>query len=202
MGPKQNQKILDLLLRFRVNRIAIVADIEKAFVMVSMAEKDRDVLRFLWFKDVLAGQHDVIGLRFTRVVFGVSSSPFLLNATLRHHLDKYESSYPNLIRKLRQSLYVDDLASGASDEEQAYQMFVTAKKILKDVGFNLRKFYSSSEALQARVNPWSLLLRRHRLLKSQRNLIQVRSWGVSRSCVQESRRCSVSGGIRSTADRI
>ena len=153
VGPKLNQKILDILLRFRVNRIAIVADIEKAFLMVSMAEKDRDVLRFLWFKDALADQHDVIELRFTRVVFGVSSSPFLLNATLRHHLDKYESSYPNLIRKLRQSLYVDDLASGAPDEEQAYQMFVTAKKILKDAGFNLRKFYSSSESLQARVNP-------------------------------------------------
>ena len=47
VGPKLNQKILDILLRFRVNRIAIVADIEKAFLMVSMAEKDRDVLRFL-----------------------------------------------------------------------------------------------------------------------------------------------------------
>ena len=32
-------------------------------------------------------------------------------------------------------------------------MFVTAKKILKDAGFNLRKFYSSSGALQARVSP-------------------------------------------------
>ena len=31
-------------------------------------------------------------------------------------------------------------------------MFVTAKKILKDAGFNHRKFYSSSEAMQARVS--------------------------------------------------
>lgn len=46
VGPKLNQKILDILLRFRVHRVAIIADIEKAFLMVSMAEKDRDVLRF------------------------------------------------------------------------------------------------------------------------------------------------------------
>ena len=88
-------------------------------------------------------------LRFTRVVFGISSSPFLLNATLRHHINKYESSHPILTKKLLQSLYVDDVAFGAANEEQAYQMFVTSKEILSDAGFNLRKFHST---LQERVN--------------------------------------------------
>ena len=81
--PKFGQKILDILLRFRVHRVAVTADIEKAFLMISMAEKDRDVLRFLWLQDVSAEQPEVIELRFTRVMFGVSSSPFLLNATIR-----------------------------------------------------------------------------------------------------------------------
>lgn len=118
----------------------VIADIEKAFLMISMAEKDRDVLRFLWFKDALTNQQDLMELRFTRVVFGVSSSPFLLNVTIRHHLDKYESSHPDLVKKLWKSLYVDDMACGALDEEQAHQLFVTAKEILKQAGFNLRKF--------------------------------------------------------------
>lgn len=34
-GPKFDQKILDLLLRFRAHRVAFTADIEKAFLMVS-----------------------------------------------------------------------------------------------------------------------------------------------------------------------
>ncbi len=153
VGPKLNQKILNILLRFRVHRIAVIADIERAFLMVSMTKKDRDVLRFLWFKDACTDQQDLIELRFTRVVFGVSSSPFLLNATIRHHLEKYEADYPELVGRLRRSLYVDDLASGAEDEEQAYQMFVTSKEILKKAGFNLRKFYTNSPALQAKVNP-------------------------------------------------
>ena len=63
--------------------ITVIADIEKAFLMVSMSRKDRDVLRFLWFKDPFADQLDIVEMRFTRVVFGVSSSPFLLNATIR-----------------------------------------------------------------------------------------------------------------------
>jgi hypothetical protein len=43
-GPKFNQRILEILLRFRSYP---VADIEKAFLMISMAPKDRDILRFL-----------------------------------------------------------------------------------------------------------------------------------------------------------
>lgn len=146
VGPRLNQKILEILLRFRVHRIAVIADIEKAFLMVSIAGKDRDVLRFLWFKDACADQKE---LRFTRVVF---SSPFLLNATIRHHLSKYETSHPTLVEKLCQSLYVDDVAFGAANEEQAYQMFVTSKGILGDAGFNLCKFHSNSTMLQDRVN--------------------------------------------------
>lgn len=152
VGPKLNMKIFDILLRFRAYRIAIIADIEKAFLMISVAKKDRDVLRFLWYEDAFGDQLDLMELRFTRVVFGVSSSPFLLNATIRHHLEKYEATHPSLIKKLLRSLYVDDLACGADDEEQAHQMFTESKNILEEAGFNLRKFYSNSAALQARVN--------------------------------------------------
>ena len=31
--------------------MVLIADIEKDFLMVSVAEKDRDVLRFLWIDD-------------------------------------------------------------------------------------------------------------------------------------------------------
>ena len=84
-GPKSSQKIMDILLWFRTHRIAMVADIEKTFVMVSVQKEDRDFLRFLWVKDLKSDVPEVTVLRFTRVVFGVSSSPFLLNATIKHH---------------------------------------------------------------------------------------------------------------------
>ena len=73
-------------MRFRGHRIALVGDIEKAFLMVHIAEDNKDVLRFLWMNDIDKAKPEVVVLRFTRVVFGVSSSPFLLNATLKHHI--------------------------------------------------------------------------------------------------------------------
>ena len=96
-GPKFNQKILDILLRFRSYQIALTADIEKAFLMISVANEDRDALRFLWVSDVTSDNPSIVTLRFARVVFGVSSSPFLLNATIKHHLEKFIESHPQLV---------------------------------------------------------------------------------------------------------
>ena len=42
-GPALNPTIFNVLLRFRDKRIALVGDIEKAFLSVGIAEKDRDV---------------------------------------------------------------------------------------------------------------------------------------------------------------
>ena len=46
VGPKFNQNLLDILIRFRAHRVAVTADIEKAFLMVSVEKSDRDALRF------------------------------------------------------------------------------------------------------------------------------------------------------------
>ena len=75
----------------------MAADIEKAFLMVSVQKEDQDVLWFLWLKDLKSDVLEVTVLRFTRVVFGVSSSPFLLNATIKHHVEKCGTEYPELV---------------------------------------------------------------------------------------------------------
>ena len=59
----------------------------------------------------------VITLRFTCAVFGLSSSPFLLNATIKHHIEQFEQCEPDFTRKFIESIYVDDLTLGDSDVE-------------------------------------------------------------------------------------
>ena len=150
-GPKFHQRITDLLLRFRVFPVAVVADIEKAFLMVQVAEEDRDALRFLWVKDLAAEQPEIIELRFARVIFGVSSSPFLLNATIRHHLEHAQAD-PETVNKLLRAFYVDDVVTGASNEDEAHGLYHTAKTLLKKGGFHLRKFTSNSLILRSAID--------------------------------------------------
>ena len=138
---KINQKILDVLVRFSLFKIALTAD---TFLMISVAENDRDALRFLWVDDEARDLPDIRVLRFTWVIFGVSSSPFLLNATIKFHLEQYLESHPNLIECLLHSIYVDDIITGASSEDEAFDLCTQAKEILRQEGFNLRKFLTNS----------------------------------------------------------
>ena len=52
MGPKFDQNILDIILRFCTYKIGIIADVEKAFLMVAVRKDDRDALRFLLVDDI------------------------------------------------------------------------------------------------------------------------------------------------------
>ena len=151
-GPKFDQKILDILSRFRVHKIAVTADIEKAFLMISVWPQDREFLRFLWVDDPAQEDPKIVTYRFARVVFGVSSSPFLLNATVRHHLERHSDTHGELVTKVLRSIYVDDVVTGSQSEEQAYELYTGAKNLLKTGAFNLRKFTSNSNALQARID--------------------------------------------------
>ena len=48
-GPNLLAKIFDILLRFRLNKIGVLADIKQAFLNVGIDSEHRDFLRFLWY---------------------------------------------------------------------------------------------------------------------------------------------------------
>ena len=157
-GPPLSETIADVLVRFRCHKTALVGDLEKAFLMISVAEDDRDALRFLWFDDPFSEEPKIIVFRFARVAFGLSSSPFLLNATLKHHIMMYENEDPELVQKLLQSLYVDDIIYGDSDDIGAYKLYIKAKLRLAEGGFNARKFVSNSKKLMSQIKENERLL--------------------------------------------
>ena len=146
-GPNFGQNILDILLQFRLHRVALIGDVEKAFLMVSVADCDRDVLRFLWISDEKQSIPEIIVLRFTRVVFGVSASPFLLNATIDHHMEKFRPADSHFVEMFRRSIYVDDLTAGSRDVEGAYEFYVKAED-----SFNLRATHQSYAEESKRMN--------------------------------------------------
>ncbi|XP_046862841.1 uncharacterized protein LOC124456439 [Xenia sp. Carnegie-2017] len=151
IGPSLNPLLFDILLRFREQRIVLIADIEKAFLNIEVHERDRDSLRFLWVDDVLRNNLNLVVYRFCRVVFGVNSSPFLLNSTLRHHISKYLQCDREFSEKLLKSFYVDDLASGESSTERAYQLYRKANERMNEGGFKLRKWRTNDSALRSQI---------------------------------------------------
>ncbi|GFY32278.1 uncharacterized protein TNCV_3557861 [Trichonephila clavipes] len=118
----------------RVNPIAFVADKKMAFLMIEIDESERDFTRFFWDEnpgiDLENKRLDIF--RMTRVLFGVKSSPFLLAATIKHHLKKYVDIFPDTFNHLNQSLYVDDFLCGNVSVQAALATCIESKQILED----------------------------------------------------------------------
>ena len=153
-GPSLSRSLYEVLLRFRGHNFAVCADIEKSFLQIGLHPDDRDLVRFLWFKDGanIDPKHfennELTELRLCRVLFGATSSSFLLNATLLHHCKKFTEEDKEFVYQLIESLHVDDLHSVADTEQEAYNLYVKAKSLLSEGGFNLRKFQSNSIYLE------------------------------------------------------
>ncbi|GFX82049.1 integrase catalytic domain-containing protein [Trichonephila clavipes] len=148
-GGNLNPNIFHLIISFRLNTIAITADIERAFLQISLRDEDRDAVRFL-FPDIKSNQTDPYKFqvyRFKRVMFGVNVSPFLLSATIKHHIENYREQYPAATEMLDTCLYVDDVISGADDISQALKVSKDAETIMKNASMKLRKWNSNDQTL-------------------------------------------------------
>ncbi len=132
-GPSLNEclysgpNLLDILIRFRFNTIAIMADIKQAFLNVAISPEHRDYLRFLWYD---LNSEETIVYKFSRVVFGLTSSPFL----------RYIESEHIVLERLNKDLYVDDLVSGSNSLEEAKELYDRSNSIMLEAGFDLRKW--------------------------------------------------------------
>ena len=64
-GPNYIPKLLHILMQFQWHRIAVTANIVKAFLMIGVNPLDREFLRFLWIKNPCQQPYEVMHLRFT-----------------------------------------------------------------------------------------------------------------------------------------
>ena len=151
-GPSLNPLLYDILLKTRVHRIAISADIEKAYLQIGVKEQDRDLMRITWFDDVFSEKPTPKKFRFTRVFFGATCSQFLLNSTIQKHGTKYKNIDPEFARKVLKHFYADDLNTGVSTTEEGIELYKKMKHRFLEVKFNLRKWRTNDLELQKTIN--------------------------------------------------
>ena len=109
-GPNLQNQIWKMLVRTKFNPVAICGDLKQAFLQIRIQETCRDAVRFHWIKDRNPRKIEIY--RFTRLVFGLTQSPFVLDATVQHHLENYIDKFEELVKQTMEDLYVDDLITG------------------------------------------------------------------------------------------
>ena len=103
-GPPLQNLIWDILTRSRFRPILLCGD------------KEKYVLRFHWVYSLKSKIIEI--LKFTRSVFSLTQSSFILEGTLERHIKNYRDSFEKLIRIIENIMYVDGLETGGNDLEE------------------------------------------------------------------------------------
>ena len=140
VGPTIHSSLIDVLLRFRLHRIALTADVSKMYRAVELDASDRDLHRFVWRSDPNEPLQDY---RMTRVTFGVSASSFAANMSVKRNAMDHTLEFPEAAKAVETAFYVDDCLTGADSIEEAIDLHHQLLDLFIKGGFLLRKWNSS-----------------------------------------------------------
>ncbi|XP_029168783.1 uncharacterized protein LOC114938832 [Nylanderia fulva] len=149
-GPNLLPALADILLRWRRHRYVFAADIEKMYRQILVHPDDRSLQRILWRDD---SKNDVQEFWLCTVTYGLSCAPYLAIRTLRQLAEDEEHRFPKGADILRSDVYMDDILSGAKNQEEAESMVRQLTNICTAGGFTLKKWSTNASYLLSLVEP-------------------------------------------------
>ncbi|XP_073841504.1 uncharacterized protein [Musca autumnalis] len=142
VGPTIQDELYLLLLRFRLYRFAITADIVKMYRQVLVDQHDRKYQYILWR---YSEQEPIRTYQLNTVTYGTSAAPFLAVRSLHYLADEYTENFELGARAIKTSFYVDDFLCGAESSEDLAELKYQVTEILKNGCLELDKWHSNHE---------------------------------------------------------
>lgn len=140
VGPAIQEDLFSLLLKFRLYRYAISADIVKMFRQVQLHEEDRPFQSILWRNDVT---EEISTYQINTVAYGTASAPFLAIRALHFLADTYASQFPLGAQVMKTSFYVDDFLCGSDTIDELTRIKFEVTEILQRGCLELAKWHSN-----------------------------------------------------------
>ena len=148
--PTVHSSLIDVLLRFRLYRMALTADVSMMYRAIELVESNRDLHRFVWQTDQ---NNHLKDYRMTCVTFGVSDSSFAANMSVKHNAADNPLEFPKAANVIETSFYVDDCLTGADSVEEAMDLHQQLLNLFAKGGFLLRKWNSSNPRVLCHIEP-------------------------------------------------
>ncbi|GFU70390.1 uncharacterized protein TNCV_2916531 [Trichonephila clavipes] len=137
------------MIRFRTSRYALTADIKKMYRMTLIDSEQRCLQQILW-KD---NKHDrVKTYELQTVTYGMTSTPYLAQRTLRQLSYDEENKFPVAVPVLRSQFCMDDALCGSETLEEAKELQRQLIAILKSAGMELHKICGNHSELSQCLN--------------------------------------------------
>ncbi|XP_017793555.1 PREDICTED: uncharacterized protein LOC108575302 [Habropoda laboriosa] len=142
-GPKIQDDLLYILLRFRTHQYVITGDIEKMYRQFLVRLPDRRYQRILWRDH--SGKIQTYELN--TVTFGLSAAPYLAIRCLKQLALDEGHRYPHAANILQRDFYVDDALTGATTKQEAFTLRQELTQLLSLAGLNVRQWASNDSHL-------------------------------------------------------
>ena len=140
-GPVLQDGLFSILLRWRIHKIVLKADIEKMYRQIEVNPTDCEFQRILWRS---SPSDPIKDYKLTTVTFGTAPAPYLAIKSLQQLAIDEKEKFPLASRVVLNDFYVDDLMSGANSVDEALQIQLEIISMLKSGGFEIRKWSSNS----------------------------------------------------------
>ncbi|XP_028391897.1 uncharacterized protein LOC114516570 [Dendronephthya gigantea] len=143
-GPDILNNPLGILIRFRLNHVAVVCDIEQMFHNFYVSPTHRNLLRFLWFEGNDKTKK-IIEYHMTVHLFGNTSSPSVAMFGLRKTADDGEEKFGQVAKEfVKNDFYVDDGLTSCSTSKEAIDLIKNSQSMLATANLRLHKIASNS----------------------------------------------------------
>ncbi|XP_076480050.1 uncharacterized protein LOC117157436 [Bombus vancouverensis nearcticus] len=125
-GPKLQDNLFFILLRFRSHQYFITGDVEKMYQQFLVRPEDRKFQQILWHNS--DGEVDTYQLN--TVTFGLSAAPYLAIRCLKQLADDEGHRYPRAAMVLQRDFYVDDVLTGIDTKVEARSLRTELRELL------------------------------------------------------------------------
>ena len=116
VGPKTQQDLFSILIRFRTHPIALVADVEKMFRQILVHPNDVHLQRIVWRN---TPEETIQDYELLTVTYGTASAPYQSTRCLNQLAVDEEASFQAASKVVLRDFYVDDLVTEATTTQEA-----------------------------------------------------------------------------------
>ncbi|XP_018363692.1 PREDICTED: uncharacterized protein LOC108761581 [Trachymyrmex cornetzi] len=140
VGPKIQQELMEILIRFQQHNYVLIANISKMFRQIKINKRDRALQRILWRDDP---RDTILKFELTTITYGTASAPYLAQRCLKQLALDNSQTYPGAAATIQNDFYMDDLITGSDSVSHLQQLKQEIVKILATAGLELRKWNSN-----------------------------------------------------------
>ncbi|KAL1448580.1 hypothetical protein WDU94_012305, partial [Cyamophila willieti] len=141
VGPKLQQDVNDVILLYRLQAVALCADIRQMYRCILLHPNDCQYQHIFWRFEP---DHCIQEWELKRLTFGFTPASYLAQRCLRVLAESEMERFPEACKVLMNCCYVDDIVCSVPSVNAAKQLRQDLVEVLQSGGFDLKKFSSSS----------------------------------------------------------